>query len=68
MRDNRHFKWGEYVTIHNRMVSGVGDFERGIHPSKTTLMTNTLLCSVNELNKKYVIFMDHGQMQVRGTS
>ena len=50
------------------MVSGVGDFEQGIHPSETGVMTNTLLCSVEEMNEKYVIFMDHGQTQVRDTS
>jgi len=50
------------VTVHSRMVSEVGDFERGIHPSETGVMITTLVCSVNEMNKKYVIFMDHGQM------
>ena len=45
--------WGEFVTIHSHMVSELGDFERGIHASETGVMTTTLLCSVNKMNKKY---------------
>ena len=37
------------------MLSGVGDFEHGIHPSETGMMSTALLRSVKEMNKNYVI-------------